>query len=152
MREPIPTWYFALVVVRDGDRFALVQEAKHGQRWYLPAGRVEPGESIVAGALRETREESGLEVELDGILRVEHTPSPNGSARCRVFFTAHPSAGARLKHAADEHSLTAAWVTLDELPRYPLRGSEVSDILRHVARGGAVFPLSLLTDEGAPFA
>jgi phosphatase NudJ len=151
MREPIPTWFFALVVVRDGDRFVLVQEAKHGQRWYLPAGRVEPGESIIEGALRETHEESGLDVELDGILRVEHTPSESGTARCRVFFVAHPSSGARLKQVADEHSLAAEWVTLEELDRYPLRGSEVVDILRHVVGGGTVFPLHLLTEEGAPF-
>jgi phosphatase NudJ len=151
MREPVPTWYFALVIVRDGDRFALVQEAKHGQRWYLPAGRVEPGESIVQGALRETREEAGLEIVLDGILRVEHTPLTTGSARCRVFFTAHPQPGSRLKQHADEHSLTAAWVTLDELSRYPLRGSEVADILRHLGHGGTVFPLGILAEEGAPF-
>jgi phosphatase NudJ len=40
-REPIPTWYFALVVVVSGDRFLRVHERKHGQLWYLPAGRVE---------------------------------------------------------------------------------------------------------------
>jgi len=31
-------------VVRDEDRFLVVQERKHEQRWYLPAGRVELGE------------------------------------------------------------------------------------------------------------
>ena len=49
-RDPIPTWFFALVVVRQGDRFLLVHEAKHGQDWYLPAGRVEPGESLTDAA------------------------------------------------------------------------------------------------------
>ena len=151
MRDPIPTWYFALVVVRHGDRFALVKEQKHGQRWYLPAGRVEPGESIAQGARRETLEEAGLNVQLDGILRVEHTPSEGGTARCRVFFTAQPSGSTELKQTPDEHSLAAAWVTVEELHRYPLRGEEVREILRHVARGGAVYPLSLLTEEGAAF-
>src|SRR5207244_8580287 len=88
-RDPIPTWFFALVVVRKGDRFLLVHERKHGQLWYLPAGRVEPGETLADGALRETLEETGVRVRLEGILRVEHSPSPNG-ARCRVFFTASP--------------------------------------------------------------
>ena len=32
-RNPIPTWFFALVVVRKGERFLLVHEAKHGQGW-----------------------------------------------------------------------------------------------------------------------
>src|SRR4051812_25175444 len=64
-REPIPTWFFALVVVRKGDRFLLVQEHEHGQLWYLPAGRVEPGEGLCAAALRETLEESGVPVVLE---------------------------------------------------------------------------------------
>ena len=73
-RDPIPTSYFALVVVQHGDRFLLVQERKHGQRWHLPAGRAEPGESLAEAAERETLEESGVKVRLTGVLRVEHSP------------------------------------------------------------------------------
>ncbi|MCA9712212.1 MAG: NUDIX domain-containing protein, partial [Myxococcales bacterium] len=69
-RVPLPTWTFALVVVRLGPRFLLVHERKHGGGWYLPAGRVEPGETIAAAAIRETREEAGIPIVLDGILRV----------------------------------------------------------------------------------
>ena len=47
-RDPIATWFFAVVVVRLDDRFLLVHERKHGQLWYLPAGRAEPGETLVA--------------------------------------------------------------------------------------------------------
>lgn len=57
--EPIPTYFFALVVVRRGGRFLVVHEAKHGQRWYPPAGRVEPGEPLFDGARREVLEETG---------------------------------------------------------------------------------------------
>jgi phosphatase NudJ len=67
-RAPIPTWFFALVVVRQGDRFLLVHEAKHGQGWCVPAGRVEPGESLFDAAVRETLEETGVPVVLDGVL------------------------------------------------------------------------------------
>jgi 8-oxo-dGTP pyrophosphatase MutT (NUDIX family) len=72
-RDPIPTWYFALVVVRQGNRFLLVHERKHGQGWYLPAGRVESGETLTQAAVRETLEETGVPVVLDGVLRVEHS-------------------------------------------------------------------------------
>jgi len=148
-RAPIPTWFFALVVVRHRDRFLLVHERKHGQLWYLPAGRVEQGEEIAAAARRETLEEAGLQVTLDGILRVEHTPLPDG-ARVRVVFVAHPTdEGATLKHQPDEESLGAAWVGLEELGSYALRGEEVRELFEHVAAGGAVYPLSLLTVEGA---
>jgi hypothetical protein len=36
-REPIPTWFFALGVVRLGGRFLLVEEREHEGGWYLPA-------------------------------------------------------------------------------------------------------------------
>ncbi|MGB1017213.1 MAG: NUDIX domain-containing protein, partial [Nannocystaceae bacterium] len=59
-RQAIPTWSFVLVVVRLGHRYLVVHERKHGQHWYLPAGRVEPGETFPAAARRETLEEAGL--------------------------------------------------------------------------------------------
>jgi 8-oxo-dGTP pyrophosphatase MutT (NUDIX family) len=148
-RSGIPTWFFALVVVRRGDRFLLVHERKHGQAWYLPAGRVEPGERIEDGALRETLEETGVPVRLEGILRVEHTPSPAGATRCRVFFLASPIDDRPPRTVPDAESLGAAWVSLDELHRYPLRGEEVREIFGYVAAGGPVYPLSLLTPESA---
>jgi 8-oxo-dGTP pyrophosphatase MutT (NUDIX family) len=151
-RDPIPTWFIALVVVRLGDRFLIVHERKHGQGWYLPAGRVEPGERIVDGAVRETLEETGVPVRIEGVLRVEHTPSPSGGARCRVLFVASPEDDRPPRTTPDEESLGAAYVTLTELDRYPLRGQEVREIFRYVAAGGPVYPLSVLTFEGAPWA
>jgi len=148
VRDPIPTWFFALVVVRLGRRFLVVRERKHGQKWYLPAGRVEPGERLVDGACRETLEESGVSIVVEGILRVEHTPLPDGTARCRVIFVARPADDAAPRATAD--SLGAAWVTLDELDALDLRGDEVRDLFHHVANGGPIHPLSLLTVEGAP--
>ena len=146
-REPIPTWYFALVIVRDGPRFLVVHERKHGQRWYLPAGRVEPGETLSQAARRETLEESGIDVELEGVVRIEHTPIADGTARVRVVFVARPIDSRPPKSVPDDESLGAAWVTLEQLDALPLRGDEVRVLFRHVAEGGAVHPMSLLTSE-----
>src|SRR3954471_2263586 len=91
-RSPIPTWYFALVVVRRGHRFLLTQERKYGSTWSIPGGRVEPGESLADAAVREGREATGVPIRLDGILRVEHSPGPAGAhdTRMRILFTGTP--------------------------------------------------------------
>ncbi len=117
-REPIPTWYFALVVVRLGHRFLLVHERKHGQLWYLPAGRIEPGESFIAGACRETLEEAGIPIVVEGILRIEHAWRSDGTARCRVIFVARPKDDTPPKTVADAESLRGA-LGLDRRPGSP---------------------------------
>ncbi len=150
-REGIPTWFFVLVVVRSGDRFLLVHERKHGQGYYLPAGRVEPGETLVEAAKRETMEEAGIPIDIEGVLRVEHSPRPGGWARMRVIFVARPHDDTPPKTIPDEESLGAGWFRVEELDRLSLRGDEVQRILTHVARGGRVYPRELLTFEGAPF-
>jgi ADP-ribose pyrophosphatase YjhB (NUDIX family) len=146
--EAIPSWYFTLVVVRRGDSFLVVHERKHGGGWYLPAGRVEPGETLEAAARRETLEESGVEIELDGILRVEHTPS-HDHTRVRVFYLAHPVPGSEPRDEENEHTLGARFHTLEELRTMPLRGTEVLRVFEAVIEGAHVSPLSLVTHEAA---
>ena len=149
-KEAIPTWCFSVVVVRRGDRFLVVHERKFGQRWYLPAGRVEPGETFEAAALRETLEETGVPVRLTGILRVEHSPSPTAT-RMRVVYLAEPVDATPPKSVPDEESLGAAWVTLDELRALDLRGEEVRELFEYVQCGGPLYPLGVLQPEGMPY-
>lgn len=149
-REPIPTWCYAVVVVRRGDRFLIVRESTHGQQWYLPAGRVEPGETFAEAARRETLEEGGIPVRLVGVLRVEHSPGPRGT-RLRVVFLAEPTDDTPPKSVPDEESLAAEWVSIEQLEGYPLRGEEVIEMLAYVAAGGPVYPPGVLQAEGMPY-
>lgn len=146
-RKAIPSWFFSVVVVRLGARFLLVHEKKHGQQWYLPAGRVEPGETFADAAIRETLEEAGVPIVLDGVLRVEHRPSVDGT-RMRVIFVAHPADDTPPKSVPDEDSLEAKWLTIDEMRSLPLRGDDVVALFSMVERGAAVYPMSLFGPEG----
>jgi ADP-ribose pyrophosphatase YjhB (NUDIX family) len=144
-REPLPTWYFALVVVRRGHRFLLTQEKKYGSSWSIPGGRVERGESLEEAAVREVFEETGVPIRLEGILRVEHTPGDG--VRVRVLYTGSPLDDTPPKTSADDESLGAAWLTLDEIRERPLRGAELCALLESVAQGRQVFPLDLMGHE-----
>jgi len=145
-RAPLPTWYFALVVVRRGHRFLMTQEQKYGSSWSIPGGRVEPGETLARAAVREVFEETGVPVQLDGILRVEHTVGER-ECRLRVLYTGTPIDDTPPKTAADDESLGAAWLTLDEIAKLPLRGAELHALLDSVASGRQIFPLELLGHE-----
>jgi phosphatase NudJ len=142
-RGPIPTWYFALVVVRRGHRFLLTQERKYGSTWSIPGGRVEPGEKLVNAAIREVLEETGVPVRIDGILRIEHAASESG-VRMRVLFAGTPLDDTAPKTTADDESLGAAWLTLDEIRDKKLRGAELRALLESVEAGRQVFPLDML--------
>jgi ADP-ribose pyrophosphatase YjhB (NUDIX family) len=145
-RESIPTWFYSLVVARNGDRFLVVREVKHGQLWYLPAGRAEPGESLEEAARRETLEETGVDVTLEGILKIQHTPDRRG-ARVRAIFVARPAGDPTPRTTPNEHSLEARWVTKQELEKLPLRGPEVIALFDWVAGGAPIYPLDLIGRE-----
>ena len=55
------------VIVEYGTDIALIRRAPTGEyqgSWELPGGKMDPGENILEAALRETQQETGLEVEL----------------------------------------------------------------------------------------
>ncbi|NXM69493.1 NUD18 phosphatase, partial [Serilophus lunatus] len=114
------------------DAVLLVQEAKPECRgtWYLPAGRMEPGEGIVAAARREVKEESGLECEPLTLLALEE----RGPAWIRFAFLARPTGGTlKTLDEADAESLQATWWSGD--PRaLPLRSLDILPVLDLAAR------------------
>jgi ADP-ribose pyrophosphatase YjhB (NUDIX family) len=55
-------------------RILLVKRADDGT-WCLPGGRVEIGESVEAGAIREFAEETGHDVTVTGLLGIYSRPS-----------------------------------------------------------------------------
>lgn len=135
----------ATVVVSDG-RLLVVEERVNG-RLVLnqPAGHLEPDESLLDAALRETREETGWEVRLTGFIGAYQWKAPEtGRHYLRFAFAAEPvahDAAATL----DEGIVQALWMTPAELNaaadrhRSPLVWRVVMD---HLA--GQRFPLSML--------
>ncbi len=112
---------------------------------------MEPGEELVEAARRETLEETGVPVEIEGVLRIEHSPFGDGSARLRVVFVARPVDDTPPRTTPNDDTLGARWVSLEEMDSLPLRGTEVKQIFEYVDAGAPIFPLGLITREGDPF-
>lgn len=142
-------WYphvtVATVVEQDG-RFLLVRELTDGMEVYnQPAGHLEPNETLVEAAVRETLEETGWRIEPFTILGLSQYTSPhNGISYLRTTFAARPVseiAGARL----DEGILEAVWLTIEDIRArtHQLRSPMVLEDIERFHRGDH-FPLELI--------
>lgn len=67
-------------------------------------------------------------MELKGILAVEYSPFPNGGARERIIFYAHPKdVNAVPKTIPDFESLGAEWISFDEMANDMKLGKKVCE-------------------------
>jgi len=87
-----PRWGVGAFVRRDGRLLMVRQDG----RWLLPGGILEPGESHAEGAARETREETGVAVEVTGLAAVSvqrFVRESDGATRefCFATFDAVPA-------------------------------------------------------------
>ena len=76
------------VIEKEG-KYLLVQEAKESCRgkWNLPAGHLDPGETMADGAKREAKEETGCEVELTGVCQIGSRVKENEVFASVIFAT-----------------------------------------------------------------
>jgi ADP-ribose pyrophosphatase YjhB (NUDIX family) len=93
-------------------------------KWVFPGGYVDRGESVREAAVRETKEESQLEVKLGPLLNVYTYPrSPN----VIIVYTAEVISG---KLAAADESLEARIFTPNEIPWDDLAFESTRDALK----------------------
>jgi ADP-ribose pyrophosphatase YjhB (NUDIX family) len=70
-RNPFPT---VDIIIETGGGIVLVRRRNPPEGWAIPGGFVDYGESAEAAAVREAREETGLDVELTALLGVYSDP------------------------------------------------------------------------------
>lgn len=98
-------------LVHDEDRVLFVEQ--DGQ-WFLPGGAREPGESLEAGAAREVREETGVDVEVTRLVAISEQTFRHGGDRVDYSFATFGARPAATTTSDDpgrdgEGIGTAAW-------------------------------------------
>lgn len=129
-------------VVRDGEgRLLMIHKTEEGN-WALPGGDMSPGESVADAAIRQVAEETGLRVEITGLVGIYSSPAhvrayDDGEVRqeCSVCFRARPQGGELREGGAG--ATAAEWVAvsgLDALSIHPSMRTRINDALNDRAR------------------
>jgi 8-oxo-dGTP diphosphatase len=105
----------AAVIVRDGKVLLIRRRLREGSLlWALPSGGVEPGETAEEAAVRETKEEVGLDVRATSVLGGRIHPN---TGRRMVYVACESDSGEAQVLDTDEIT-EFAWAERAELSHY----------------------------------
>lgn len=96
----------AAIVINDNNELLLIKGPRRG--WEMPGGQVEEGESLSQAAIRETKEESGIDIE---IIRFCGIFQNVGNSICNTLFLAKPVGGNLIK---SPESLDSGFFPIEE--------------------------------------
>jgi 8-oxo-dGTP pyrophosphatase MutT (NUDIX family) len=126
--EPNSLVVAASAVVTDDAGRLLMQRRRDSGLWALPGGGMEMGESLPGAAVREVREETGLEVEITGLVGTYTDPRhviayDDGEVRRQfnVCFTARVTGG---ELAISDESTELRFVDPGELGDLPMHHTQ----------------------------
>ncbi len=97
--------------VQDNNTELLLIKHRLGGHWSFPKGHVEPGESERQTALREVKEETGLDIELKSGFResVQYCPRPNLRKKVVYFIGEALTSDVRRQ---EEEIIDTMWVPI----------------------------------------
>jgi 8-oxo-dGTP diphosphatase len=107
------------IVKDEAGRLLLIQRGHEPEtgRWSLPGGRIEPGESDAQAVVRETREETGLQVTCGALVGSVERPGLRGAVLDIRDYSATVTGGTL---TAGDDAADARWVGPADLAGLPL--------------------------------
>lgn len=120
----------ASAIVQKDNAILFIREtksiAKH--KYGLPGGKLEAGETLEACAIREFKEETGLDIRTKDLVAVTHKPHTHeGNNVIRFIYTAESES-----EAMADHEMQAVWLTAAEIrdlsARGQIRGKDVASL------------------------
>jgi ADP-ribose pyrophosphatase YjhB (NUDIX family) len=110
----------AVIVAVIDDGKILLTKREDFEVWCLPGGGVEEGETLAEGAIREAKEETGLDVELTRLVGVYSRMGGGMHDVHAVLYAAKPIGG-ELQTQPHE-TIEVAYFQFDQLPKHLLFG------------------------------
>jgi 8-oxo-dGTP diphosphatase len=137
--------YVAVIVRNSQGKFLCIHCFRKAQnQWRFPAGKVEPGETLIGAAARELKEEIGLEA-VSLSFHSRHTNHVDGGLWTGFYFLCETYMGTPNIMEPDKHD-AISWMTHDDLVNSgaanPLLEISIAADLTYYAMGGIVPPTS----------
>jgi ADP-ribose pyrophosphatase YjhB (NUDIX family) len=113
-----------VVVVNDADEILMIRRSDN-ENWAVPGGAIDLGESMTQAAVRETREESGVDCEITGLVGIYTDPNhiivytSNSEARQEfsILLTGRPTGGTP---TPSDETTEVRWVPPSEVAGYTM--------------------------------
>jgi ADP-ribose pyrophosphatase YjhB (NUDIX family) len=126
-----------VIVTDDQDRILLIRRTDN-DNWAVPGGAIDLGESLVQAAMRETKEESGIDCQITGISGIYTDPrhvilyTSNGEARQEfsIVLTGRPVGG---QLTTSSETSEVRWVPQAEVESYTMDRSMRLRVGRYLA-------------------
>ena len=125
------------IAILSGDK-VLLTKREDFEVWCLPGGSVEDGETLAQTALREAREETGLEVRIERLVGIYSNPNWRNGGSHEIVFAASPVGGALSPDPREV--IETGWFGLSDLPKpiLPWMVQQIRDALSGMG-GSAVW-------------
>lgn len=136
-RTWLPRVTVATVVEKEG-KFLMVEEDIYGKKILnQPAGHLEPNETLIQAAVRETLEETGWHIEVDHLIEFSQWTSQNSSNHYLRSCFAGTAVEFDPNQTLDEGIICAIWMSRDEVAEnaHRLRSPLVLHHIDHHIRG-----------------
>ena len=137
IEQTIPTTRVGVIVFSEDEKSLLLVRHRKGNRqyWIIPGGRLEYGETFHECAVRELKEETGLDVEVEKFVFLSEAIAPDRSRHIVNIYIKAKVIGGELKLGNEPVLAGVDFIALSELERITVFPAITKNIVDALSQG-----------------